>query len=130
MLPQVAHGSTEIVGIAEILPVTEICCSVPPRFSSTTARLPSFSCFAQTSRSPSLATRRPARPSGVLIDGDHFFIGENVVNFRTHVAQVIPRNQRRGEKAHKLKCERYSTSVMPPLPTSSMSGSFQWPGPA
>ncbi len=28
------------------------------------------------------------------------------------------------------KCERYSVSVMPPLPTSSMSGSFQCPGPA
>src|SRR4051812_6078904 len=30
--------------------------------------------------------------------------------------------------AHRLKCERYSTSFMPPLPTSSMSGSFQCPG--
>src|ERR1017187_9410382 len=27
----------------------------------------------------------------------------------------------------RLKWDRYSTSVMPPLPTSSMSGSFQWP---
>ena len=25
---------------------------------------------------------------------------------------------------------RYSSAVIPPLPTSSMSGSFQWPGPA
>ena len=32
--------------------------------------------------------------------------------------------------AHMEKCERYSVAVMPPLPTSSMSGSFQWPGPA
>ncbi len=31
---------------------------------------------------------------------------------------------------HRLKWLRYSRSVMPPLPTSSMSGSFQWPGPA
>src|SRR6266446_4470551 len=31
---------------------------------------------------------------------------------------------------HKLKCERYSVVVIPPLPTSSMSGSFQCPGPA
>ena len=28
----------------------------------------------------------------------------------------------------RLKCVRYSVSVMPPLPTSSMSGSFQAPG--
>src|SRR5208282_329213 len=33
-------------------------------------------------------------------------------------------------KAHKLKCARDSGVVMPPLPTSSMSGSFQCPGPA
>src|SRR5689334_140898 len=32
--------------------------------------------------------------------------------------------------AHSEKCVRYSVAVMPPLPTSSMSGSFQCPGPA
>ena len=30
--------------------------------------------------------------------------------------------------AQRLKCARYSVWVMPPLPTSSMSGSFQPPG--
>ncbi|CAM5404730.1 hypothetical protein SSPIM334S_04364 [Streptomyces spiroverticillatus] len=32
--------------------------------------------------------------------------------------------------AHIEKWVRYSVSVIPPLPTSSMSGSFQPPGPA
>ncbi len=32
--------------------------------------------------------------------------------------------------AQRLTWVRYSVAVMPPLPTSSMSGSFQWPGPA
>src|SRR3954469_25097916 len=32
--------------------------------------------------------------------------------------------------AQRLKCVRYSAAVIPPLPTSSMSGSFQCPGPA
>src|SRR5436190_874333 len=32
--------------------------------------------------------------------------------------------------AHRLKWVRYSVAVIPPLPTSSMSGSFQCPGPA
>src|SRR5438874_8750175 len=32
--------------------------------------------------------------------------------------------------AHRLKWARYSSSVMPPLPTSSMSGSFHAPGAA
>ena len=32
--------------------------------------------------------------------------------------------------AQKLKWARFSAGVRPPLPTSSMSGSFQWPGPA
>src|SRR5207244_8597334 len=31
---------------------------------------------------------------------------------------------------HKLICVLYSSSLMPPLPISSMSGSFQCPGPA
>ena len=34
------------------------------------------------------------------------------------------------EIAHSEKCVRYSSVVIPPLPTSSMSGSFQPPGPA
>ncbi len=33
-------------------------------------------------------------------------------------------------RAQKLKWARFSAGVSPPLPTSSMSGSFQWPGPA
>ena len=32
--------------------------------------------------------------------------------------------------AHRLMCVRYSSAVMSPLPISSMSGSFQCPGPA
>src|SRR5436305_13328901 len=32
--------------------------------------------------------------------------------------------------AQSEKCERYSAGVIPPLPTSSMSASFQCPGPA
>ena len=32
--------------------------------------------------------------------------------------------------AHNEKCERYSAALMPPFPTSSISASFQCPGPA
>src|ERR1019366_9652658 len=32
--------------------------------------------------------------------------------------------------AHMLKCDSFSSCVSEPLPTSSMSGSFQCPGPA
>ena len=34
------------------------------------------------------------------------------------------------KSAQKLKCARDSAGVSPPFPISSMSGSFQWPGPA
>src|SRR4029077_1392315 len=33
----------------------------------------------------------------VLIDGDYFFVGENVVNLRTHIAQVIAGDERSGQ---------------------------------
>src|SRR5713101_99844 len=65
---------------------TEISASEAPRFSKTTARLPSFNCLAQTSESPFLRTRRPCMPRGSwstamtsllvrisLISGDMFF---------------------------------------------------------
>ena len=52
-----------------------------------------------------------------LISGDMFFKSFPAINGAARIH-------------HRLKCERYSVVVMPPLPTSSMSGSFQWPGPA
>src|SRR5579859_3360808 len=42
----------------------------------------------------------------------------------------FPASSGAASRAQRLKCERYSTSLIPPLPTSSMSGSFQCPGPA
>src|SRR6478672_3841886 len=46
------------------------------------------------------------------------------------VRRSLPAIRGAAKIAHKLKCERYSVSVIPPLPTSSISGSFQCPGPA
>ena len=46
-----------------------------------------------------------------------------------HVAQVVAGQQRAESRHHRLMCVRYSSVVMWPLPISSMSGSFQWPGP-
>src|ERR1039458_51161 len=41
-----------------------------------------------------------------------------------------PASSGAASRDQRLRCARYSVAVMPPLPTSSMSGSFQWPGPA
>src|SRR2546426_7860495 len=46
------------------------------------------------------------------------------------VRTSFPAIRRAARMAQRLKCARYSSSVIPPLPTSSMSGSFHPPGPA
>src|ERR1700678_2801429 len=46
------------------------------------------------------------------------------------LAMSLPASSGAEKIAHMLKCARYSSLVIPPLPTSSMSGSFQCPGPA
>src|SRR5581483_11307870 len=51
-------------GYSKSAQFTVIGASAVPRFSSTTARLPSFSGRAHTSTSPCFATRVPSRPSG------------------------------------------------------------------
>src|SRR6266498_1015784 len=40
----------------------------------------------------------------------------------------VPASSGAAMTAHSEKCERYSVSVIPPLPISSMSGSFHAPG--
>src|ERR1700752_4139112 len=42
----------------------------------------------------------------------------------------LPASSGEARIAHKLMWVRYSLYFIPPLPTSSISGSFQWPGPA
>ena len=43
-----------------------------------------------------------------------------------HGGQIVACKVRGAARsAHKLKCVRYSSSLIPPFPTSSMSGSFQ-----
>ena len=66
----------------------------------------------------------------ILIDGDHFLVGEDLVDLGVMLRRSLPAISGAASMDHRLKCERYSVVVMPPLPTSSMSGSFQWPGPA
>src|SRR5256885_14797085 len=46
------------------------------------------------------------------------------------LATLLPINSGAAIIAQRRKGVRYSVAVMPPLPTSSMSGSFQCPGPA
>ncbi len=45
------------------------------------------------------------------------------------VRRSFPAMSGAASRHQRLKWAWYSVSVMPPFPTSSMSGSFQWPGP-
>src|SRR3984957_4886140 len=42
----------------------------------------------------------------------------------------LPASKGAASITHRLMWVRFSSSVSLPLPTSNMSGSFQWPGPA
>src|SRR6266545_5309832 len=98
----------------------------PPRLSSTTATDPSDIGLAHTwSPPPRSRIRRPCEPPQSwftaitsalpmmdLVDAD--------IDRRS-----LPRISGALSSAQRLKCDRYSVSVMPPLPTSSMSGSLK-----
>ena len=95
---------------------------------SPTALAPPLSGLAQTSSGPSAFTRSPWRPSGswsmaitsrlVRIDRVSGLI----------LLRSLPASSGAARIAHRLIWVRYSSGFMPPLPTSSMSGSFQFPG--
>src|SRR5208282_2390815 len=67
---------------------------------------------------------------GVLVHGDGFFVEEDGQVLGLHFGQIVAGEQRRGEQTQRVMCVMYSSRFIPPLPISSMSGSFQWPGPA
>ena len=48
---------------------------------------------------------------------------------RSILVRSLPASSGDARIAHRLMCVRYSSAFIPPLPTSSMSGSFQCPGP-
>src|SRR6266403_2167731 len=129
-----AHKSRALAETSPEYPIashgTVISVSLPPRFSNSTALLPSFNCFDQTSRSPSFHTRLPWRPSASWFTAiTSLFVKISLIS-GVMLRKSFPAINGAASMHHKLKCARYSGVVIPPLPTSSMSGSFQCPGPA
>ena len=130
VLPQVAHRGAQMIRITQLLPahadfLLRLAAIKQHHRPAAVSHLlgPNFQ-IAILRHPPSFAAQR------VLIHSNHFFIGENVLVSGVILRRSLPAIRGAAKIAHKLKCERYSVLVMPPLPTSSMSGSFQCPGPA
>ena len=62
--------------------------------------------------------------SPILVYGNHMRVCEQTARLLPHCADVVASDQGAFSKAHMLICVRYSSVVIPPLPISSMSGSF------
>src|SRR5262249_24031693 len=61
----------------------------------------------------------------ILIHSDHFAIGQDTEDRRTHASQIVPGQERRSKHRPEAYVSLVLVSVIPPLPISSMSGSFQ-----
>src|SRR4051812_6490993 len=97
-------------------------------FVSVTERPPSARGLDITTSPPPLDTTAPCRPSASWSTAmTSAFLRTSRVAEDT-VRRSLPISRGAAICAHRLKWVRYSVSVMPPLPTSSMSGSFQAPG--
>ncbi len=72
----------------------------------------------------------PLLAQRILIDGDDFAIGQDRAVSGVIWERSLPASSGAASIAHRLMWRRFSSSVSLPLPTSNMSGSFQWPGPA
>jgi hypothetical protein len=101
-----------------------IVAAASPRLNRTTATDPSAIGFAQTSWLPVRRSRRPCEPpqSWLTATTSEFLMIDNVSALIAR--RSFPNNSGELSSAHRLKCEVYSVVVMPPLPTSSMSGSL------
>src|SRR5467141_1483536 len=101
-----------------------------PRLNSPAACEPSASGFTQISSGPSSHTRWPCTPlaswSTAITSG---FIRMALVS-SDMLRMSFPASSGAARMAHSAMCVKYSSCFIPPFPTSNMSGSFQWPGPA
>src|ERR1022692_2608818 len=97
--------------------------------NSTTATAPPWSGLARTSRPPDEDTSVPCRPSGSWSTAMTFLFSRMDMVAALAVCRLVPAMSGAAISAHRLNSDS-SWVVVIPLPTSSMSGSFQPPGPA
>src|SRR6266545_3775921 len=104
----------------------------PNEFSlnSATATSPPASGLANTHRPSWLDSTRPWMPSRSWSTAMTSRLSRMSYVAGVTLRRSAPISNGAAMMAQRLKCDRYSVSVIPPLPTSSMSGSFQWPRPA
>src|SRR5262249_2262734 len=102
-----------------------------PEFSlnSTTETSPFDSGLARTSRPPDELTRRPCLPAGSWSTAITAVLPRIDRVVALALTMLFPARSGAAICAHRLKWARSSVADIP-LPTSSMSGSFQAPGPA
>ncbi len=93
-----------------------------------TARPPSASGFDMTTRPLSLETTEPCLPSGSWSTAMTSALVRMSSVSCWAVRRSAPISRGAAISAQRLKWVRYSVPVMPPLPTSSMSGSLKAPG--
>ena len=102
----------------------------PVSLNSATETSPPASGLASTSRPPEEETIVPCLPReswSTAITRE--LVNMDRVSGRAE-GRLVPAISGAAISAHRLNSVRLSVAVIEPLPTSSMSGSFQWPGPA
>ena len=111
--------------------MTEIDAAALERLKSATARaLVPLSCFDQTWRfEPGVATSVPCLPSGSWSTATTSALVRMALVVALIERMSLPAMSGAARIAHMPKCDRSSSADIP-LPTSNMSGSFQWPGAA
>ncbi|CAM5281308.1 hypothetical protein SCANM63S_07268 [Streptomyces canarius] len=101
----------------------------PPRLNRPTATEPSDRGLANTSVVPSSRTLRPPAPSGSWFTASRRGLRRIALTSADMVRMSLPAMSGALSSAQRAKWERDSVSVRPGRPTTSMSGSFQCPGP-
>lgn len=101
----------------------------PPRLNRPTATDPSDRGLANTSVLPSSRTRRPPAPSRSWFTASSRGLRRIALTSADMVRMSLPAMSGAASSDQRAKCERDSVSDRPGRPTTSMSGSFQCPGP-
>src|SRR5216684_1584153 len=101
--PDVADGGGEMAGIAEVFPGNRDFGVGGAAIEQHDGAAAVFHLFSPHFGVAVLADAAALHAKGILVDGDDFLVGEDVLDLRRHVLQIVSGHERSGEDAPKAE---------------------------
>src|SRR5579859_5876529 len=115
VLPQIAHGRADRRRVAKVLPIRGNLLLPSSAIQQHDGPAAVFELLRPDFKVSVLGDPLSLAPERILVHGNHFLVGENVVNRRAHAAQIISRQQRHFQHVRIVPVSRAGVRLQPNL---------------